>query len=52
VCGGFPSVLALWFAGLLFKGKPVERRGRKATGLQRRAMTAGLPTVDVMGWLD
>ena len=25
------------------KGKPVERRGRKATGLQRGAMTAGLP---------
>ena len=25
------------------RGKPVERRGRKATGLKRRAMTAGLP---------
>jgi hypothetical protein len=25
------------------RGKPVERRGRKATGLQRGAMTAGLP---------
>jgi hypothetical protein len=29
-------------------GKPAERRGRKATGLKRGAMTAGLPAeVDV-----
>ena len=28
---------------MVLKGKPAERRGRKATGLKRRAMTAGLP---------
>src|SRR5207237_4759717 len=26
-----------------FSGKPAEKRGRKATGLKRGAMTAGLP---------
>ena len=26
------------------KGTPVERQGRKATGLRARPMTAGLPT--------
>ena len=31
------------YSEVLLKGKPAERRGRKATGLQQRAMTAGLP---------
>jgi len=29
------------------KGKPVERRGRKATGLQPLARAAGLPKSEV-----
>ena len=35
--------LLLGIFWVLLEGKPVERRGRKATGLKRRAMTAGLP---------
>src|SRR6185312_5624651 len=35
--------LLLGIFWLLLKGKPVERRGRKTTGLKQRAMTAGLP---------
>jgi hypothetical protein len=33
----------LGILNLLIWGKPAERRGRKATGLKRGAMTAGLP---------
>ena len=33
----------LGILNLLILGKPAERRGRKATGLKRGAMTAGLP---------
>src|SRR5262249_54862256 len=41
-----PRLSRLTFLGILplsCIGKPAERRGRKATGLKRGAMTAGLP---------
>jgi hypothetical protein len=44
--GGFPRLFRLIFFGILLwscSSKPAERRGRKATGLKRGAMTAGLP---------
>jgi hypothetical protein len=44
--GDFPRLFRLIFFGILPRScssKPAERRGRKATGLKRGAMTAGLP---------
>ena len=44
--GDFPRLFRLIFFGILLGNclsKPAERRGRKATGLKRGAMTAGLP---------
>jgi hypothetical protein len=44
--GGFPRLFRCIFFGILPRScssKPAERRRRKATGLKRGAMTAGLP---------
>jgi hypothetical protein len=44
--GAFPRLFRLIIFGILpgsCSSKPVERRRRKATGLKRGAMTAGLP---------